>query len=136
MDDFNTSEIRETYYSEIRSMAEDYQSRIEKGDFEDRDAFLQDVHETIDSHQFVIYTHKAQCVALASSNSGAVADLGIEIATKDGEIQWSVIAYCAMERDLYEALDWLGVDINDETTWGREGEEEEEEEEGDHTPTK
>ena len=128
MDDFNTSEIRETYCSEIRSLAEDYQKRIEEGEFDDRDSMLEDIRETLDSHQFVIYTHKAQCVCLVSSNDGrAIEEFGAEGVVKDGSIAWAFMAYCAMEADLYEALDRLGVDINDDATFEREEEEEEEE---------
>ena len=130
---FNTSEIQKTYYSEIRSMAEDYQKRIEEGEFDDRDSLLEDIHETLDGHQFVIYTHKAQCVCLVSSNDGRAADeYGADCLVIGGSLNWSIMAYCAMEADLYEALDSLGVDINDDDTFERE--EEEEEEEGcDHT---
>ena len=128
MIDFNLSELRETYYSEISSLAEDYQKRIEEGEFDDRDALDTDIYETIDGHEFVIYTHKARCVCLASSNDGAIEDLGPDAAFRDGEIQWSAIALCAMEADLYEALEALGVDVNDDATFDREEEEEEEDE--------
>ena len=86
MVDFNLSELRETYYSEISSLAEDYQKRIEEGEFDDREALDTDIHETIE--------------------------------------------FCAMEADLYEALEALGVDVNDDATFDREEEEEEEEDEG------
>ena len=115
MIDFNLSELRETYYSEINSLAEDYRKRIDEGEFGDRESFMDDVHETIDGHEFVIYTHKARCVCLASFNDGAIEDLGPDrpAIIVDGEIQWSAIAFYAMEADLYEALGALGVDVNE-----------------------
>lgn len=126
MTTFNTDELRRTYYSEISDMAADYAERIKKGAFEDRDAFFTDVHETLDGHEFVIYTFKAQCVCLVSDNEAAYVDnFGSEGLTKDGRINWEAIAYCAMEQDLFAELDnYLGVDINDDDTF--EGEKEEE----------
>lgn len=125
MIDFNTQELRETYYSEISALADDYEKRILAGEFEDRDAFFTDVHETLDGHEFVTTRFKAQCACLVSDNNGAMVDnFGSEGLTKDGRINWEGIAYCAMEQDLYDALDSAGVDINDDDTF--EGEEEEE----------
>lgn len=129
MANFNTDELRQTYYSEISDMAADYAERIKKGEFADRDAFFTDVHETLDGHEFVTYTFKAQCVCLVSDNEDAYVDnFGSEGLTKDGRINWEAIAYCAMEQDLYDALDSAGVDINDDDTF--EGEEEEDAEDG------
>lgn len=128
MTDLDTSALRETYYKEIRAMAEDYTKRIKAGDFDDREAFMDDVHETLDGHEFVIYTFKAQCVCLASDNSGAMVDqLGSDGLTKDGAINWEAMAYCAMEADLFARLDAEGVDINDDDTFAPEEEEEGEE---------
>lgn len=125
---FDISAIQQTYNEEIRAMADEYEKRILAGEFADRDAFFQDVHETLDGHEFVIYTFKAQCACLASDNEDAyVYNFGSEGLTKDGRINWEAIAYSAMEQDLYDALSGAGVDINDDDTF--EGEEEEEEEE-------
>jgi hypothetical protein len=127
---FDTSALAKAYNEEIRAMAEDYAKRIKAGDFDDRAAFMDDVHETLDSHEFVIYTFKAQCVCLVSDNSGAMVDnFGSEGLTKDGSINWEAMAYCAMEADLYDWLDSDGIDLNDDDTFA--GEEDEEEEEPD-----
>ena len=131
MTDFDTSAIANTYNAMILSEAEDYKSQIEAGEFEDREAFFCRLHEDLDGHECVIYTHKAHCVCLVSDNSGAVDDVDSSMAFKDGEIQWSVIAYYAMERDLLDTLDSLGVDVNDDATFDRE--EEEEDDECEHT---
>lgn len=126
---FDISALQQAYNEEIRAMAADYEKRILAGDFSDRDEFMTDVHETLDGHEFVIYTFKAQCVCLASDNSGAMVDqLGSDGLTKDGAINWEAMAYCAMEADLFERLDADGVDINDDDTFATEEEEEEEEE--------
>ena len=124
---FDISALQQAYNEEIRAMADDYAKRIKAGDFGDRDEFLTDVHETLDSHEFVIYTFKAQCVCLASDNSGAFVDnFGNEGLTKDGATNWEAMAYCAMEADLFDRLDADGVDINDDDTFEPEEEEEEE----------
>lgn len=122
---FDTSALAHTYNEEIRSLAEDYVKRIKAGDFEDREAFLQDVHETLDGHAFVIYTFKAQCVCLVSDNSDVYVDnYGSDGLVKDGYINWEAMAYAAMEADLLDAL-YADVDVNDDDTFQPEEEEEE-----------
>lgn len=99
---------------------------VKSREVESREAFLDWVHKTINKHQWVIYTTRAQAVCLVSNNSGAMAeDFGAEGMVKDGEPNWPAMAYCAMERDLYEELDRRGFDVNDDETFEVSEEEEE-----------
>tara|TARA_R110000824_G_scaffold49501_1_gene139018 strand:- start:756 stop:1091 length:336 start_codon:yes stop_codon:yes gene_type:complete len=59
------------------------------------------LHEQVDSHQFVIYTAQAQEVLAISDNDGAYVDnYGAEGVTKGGSLNWSALAYAAMEADV------------------------------------
>jgi hypothetical protein len=125
MDD-GISALRAEYYSSVRSTAKDIHDDYRKGMFRDRDGLLTRIHEECDGDQWVIYTFRAQIVALVSDNSGAFADQGLDGIMRDGEINWSAIAYCAMERDVIEALgaggeDWEGIDVNAEPCGACEG---------------
>lgn len=111
---------RGDYYTEVRDLADSIQeellSRLEDGETgEDlREWLLEHIHECVDSHQWVIYTWHAKHVIIFSDNDGAYADeFGPEGMVEDGAIQWSRLAYAALQRDLYEQLDSNGVDVND-----------------------
>lgn len=107
--------VRQWYWEEVRSVAEEARDEVKSGRLADAEALQEWLHETIDGHQFVIYIQQAQMVLLASDNQDAYAeDFGDdEGATKDGSINWSLLAFCAMERDVAEQLGSLGVDVND-----------------------
>lgn len=121
LDDLADDMKRRAYYSEIRSMAEDYVKRVRAGEFTDRETLIEDIQGTIDGHHDVIYTACAQDVVRYSDNSGAWEDLGSDGIVENGAINWTRMAYCAMERDLFEQLSANGVDVNaDPPTIGEE----------------
>jgi hypothetical protein len=113
---------RQAYWAEVRSLAEDVineaRDNATSGDWTDEDDLRTYIHESIDGHAWVIYTARAQMVCLASDNDGAGMEEGLvdPASFKDG-IPWSQLAYCAMERDLYEHLDALNFDPNDVESW-------------------
>ena len=88
------------YWNQVESIARDVTSeaRADGDDLYDR------LHETIDGHEWVIYTYKAQQIIAHSQNDGAIEELGIECAITDGCLNWSAIAYCAFEADVREQL--------------------------------
>lgn len=107
------------YRDEVRSIAEEAVSEARSGAFgsgeEAREAFSERLWETLDGHCFVIYTAKAQAVLCHSDNDGAaVEQYGGDGLVKDGALNWSLMAYCAMEADVTEALDRVdGFDMSD-----------------------
>lgn len=124
------SALRAEYYSDLRDIAREIKLAIEDGEIEDRDSLLERVHETCDGNQWVIYTQNAQVVLLVSSNDGAYGDeYGPEGMVSDGSIEWSRLAYAAMERDLMEQLDSEGVNVNGDTPAEMLGKEEGDEDE-------
>lgn len=92
-------EYRE-YWSEIESIA---QSVTAEAAEHDRDIY-EVLHETLDGHEFVIYTRKAQEVIALSPNDDAFRDSGLgPIDSSDSNpMFWSQVAYCAMEQDVLE----------------------------------
>lgn len=109
---------RQAYWTHVRGLADDLVAACKAGEIEDEDGAQTWIHETIDGDGWVIYTARAQMVLLVSDNDGAYVDsFGPEgMATRDG-INWSVLAYAAMEADLHEHLDALGFDPSDPSTW-------------------
>jgi len=104
---------RADYYDDVRQVATELESEVMSGNITDREEALQWLHETIDGHHDVIYTSCAQDVVRYSDNDGAyVEDFGVDGVVRDGDIDWSVLAYAAMERDVIEALS--AIDINAE----------------------
>ena len=111
------SEItRSQYYEEIRSIASYMAEEALSDNDWDRDAAEEDIndsrlHETIDGHQWVIYTAYNLDVIRHSDNSDAYVDnFGADDAghiIKDRGIDGlhAVMAYCAMEQDVRDILD-------------------------------
>ena len=96
---------RDEYQTEVQDLAR--QIRDEAREY-DRD--VEDVlHETVDGHEWVIYTTKATYVMAHASNPDAYQDLGID--ASGGWSQFvSQAAYCALAQDVRDAL----ADLEDE----------------------
>jgi hypothetical protein len=106
--------LRADYWQDVREAAEELKDRLQAGEFGDREEFQDALHETVDGHQRVIFTFEAQQCLLYSDNDGAYfEDFGSEGVVKDGQINWSALAYAAFERDIIEHLDAIDVDVND-----------------------
>lgn len=119
------SALRREYYTDVRNAAKDIRGEIESGDITDRDGLYTRVHETVDGNQWVIYTQRAQIVLMISSNDSAYADeYGTEGIISDGGVNWSALAFAAMEADLWEYLEREGVDANGDSRAAMLGEEE------------
>ena len=81
--------MRDAYRQHVRDRAEDIAELI--GDeITDRDNFFDRVHEEVDSDAWVIYTNVAQAI---------------------------VLSYAALEQDIFEQLNAMGYDINDDATF-------------------
>jgi len=95
----------EEYWAEIRSLADAFRETVadEKLGYEDA---LEWIHETLDGHEFVIYTYKAKCVGIHTEHPDAALDMfGPEGLVRDGNIHYEGMAYCSMEADLMERIE-------------------------------
>lgn len=117
--------MRKAYWAHVWELAESVIDEIKeakgRGDIDARSGvewLRENVHETCDGDSWVIYTQRAQAVLLVSDNDGAYVDsYGAEgMADRDG-VNWSALAYAALEADLYEQLDAEGYDPNDADEW-------------------
>ena len=80
-----------------------------------RECLSERMPEHCDGHSGVIYTHYAKKIVCESRNSGAYSEnFGAEgVTDRDGELNWSMMAFCALEADIYEELDRRDFDVND-----------------------
>lgn len=107
--------MRDAYRTHVREIAGDIIRESRDNPDEDREWVLQYIHETIDGDGWVIYTAKAQAVVLCSDNDGAsIESFGSDGIVEHGAINWSMLAYGALEADVMEALDREGFDVNAE----------------------
>lgn len=114
--------IRQDYYQDVQGVAQDVAEYIRENAPIDRDRIMDVIHETIDGHGRVIYTFQAKLGLLASDNEDAYfEDFGSDTMPTESQKM-----YCAMERDVYEELDRMGIDINDDYP----GQEEDDESDG------
>lgn len=124
--------MREAYNAHVTDLAKGLAKEIREGDHgegEDcRERLHEVLHETCDGDHWVIWTNKAKAVCLVSTNSGASIDnFGTDGVVKDGDINWSSLAYGALEADLIEALGNEDIDVNDPNPESEEDDEPEEE---------
>lgn len=109
----STNEITYSeYWTEIAELAK---SITEEARNEDRE-ISEALHETIDSHEWVIYTARAMRVLCISNNDGYSAEnFGVDSVVKDGVMQWSAMAFGAMYADVTEHSDFgKAVDDDDD----------------------
>ncbi len=111
---------RNEYWAEIRSIGDDLAREAKAGEFGTgetaREQFGERLHEAIDGHSWVIYTHSAQQVTAHSDNDNGYSaeNFGVESIVTDGNLNWSVIAFGALYGDVVEYLFSVdGFDIND-----------------------
>lgn len=96
------------YFNEIRSITEDAVKRSRDGEGEVDDL----LSETIDGHQWVIYTYSARWVNVWTESPNAWEDEGIYETrpTTEAEAYWSMLFDCRdavrhVEKELDEAAD-------------------------------
>lgn len=87
------------YYESVRRYARGILEEMPE-DERNQDYIEEAIHETADGAEEVIYTFQAQMVAIISENSEAWREIG-ELPKENSE---SVIAYCALREDIWEAL--------------------------------
>jgi hypothetical protein len=95
-----TDRLRHDYMDEIRALATNVIREAKQYNRDESDV----LHEMIDGHHDVIYTCEAQRVLWLSDNADAAADEGMEC-VKDGQPDWSALAYFAMRADVQRLLD-------------------------------
>jgi hypothetical protein len=114
--------LRAEYYGDVRSTAEELIEACKSGEIADREALFDRIHEECDGSAWIIYTANAQQVLMFSDNDDAgIEELGADSFDWKNGIPWSQLAFYAMERDVFDMLDALGLDVNDDASW-REGE--------------
>ena len=101
--------IAADYWATVRTiaaeaLAEHPYSTDEAEEYAADEARREFVTESVDGNYWVIYTYAAQAVALISDNDGAWEEFGTDGIVKDGSLNWSLLAYCAMEADVFEPL--------------------------------
>lgn len=82
----------------------------EREPWQDGDDFQDWLHETLDGHEYVIYTFKALCIMLHTDNRDAWEEYGFEA----GPMFDSQRAYCAMYQDVMDRLDYDPDDLDEE----------------------
>ena len=112
--EFTSSE----YHKEISDLAADlYSEALEQND-NDHDLAVEAIHdhllhETVDGHQWVIYTYSNELVEQFSANAEAFKDcydnesIGAIVADKGLDALKAIIAYFAMYQDISEAISEL-----------------------------
>ncbi len=110
-----TDITRSAYYDEIRSIAANIAEEALDACHWDREAAEEDIndsrlHETIDGHQWVIYTAYNLDVLRHSESADAytdnfgTADAGHVLKDRGIDGLHAVMAYCAMEQDVQNIL--------------------------------
>tara|TARA_R110002073_G_scaffold332489_1_gene518622 strand:+ start:415 stop:774 length:360 start_codon:yes stop_codon:yes gene_type:complete len=108
------------YYREISDLADDlYSEALEQND-NDHDLAVEAIHdrllpETVDGHQWVIYTYSNELVEQFSANAEAFKDcydnesIGALVADRGLEALKPIVAYFAMYQDISDRLNELEV---------------------------
>jgi len=104
------------YWDEIRSLADAFRQAMKDGEITDDETAEEWLHQTIDSHQFVIYTYKAKCVGLHTNNPDAMLDeFGAEGLVRNESVNYEGMAYCSMMADLRMLIEGWQDEQDDET---------------------
>ena len=106
--------LRADYYQDVRDIAESVIEEWNAGNIDGRDELIEYIDQTVDGCQRVIYTGQAMDALRYSDNDDAVIEsLGVEGFDWSSGVPWSQLAYFAVEQDVFEMLDSIGLDPND-----------------------
>lgn len=111
-----TTRDYESHVSDLASsIVAELRDRVKDGEGGEslREWLIDHLHEVCDSDGWVIYTSKAKFIVCERGTEAYTDQFGEEGLTKDGDINWSAIAYMALEQDIYEELEREGIDVND-----------------------
>lgn len=126
--------LRAEYFSHVRGLALEVFQNIANGTLEDRDALESWIHQTLDSDGWVFQTHSAIKVLLFSDNDGAyVENFGSDGLSTDGCINWSAMAFAAMEADLKADLELFNQEDESVFEWIGDESERDEDDDADET---
>lgn len=85
------------YWTEVRDMAQQITAEAREHQRDIGDVLA----ETVDGHEFVIYTAKNFGVLTHCSNHDAYTEEhGVDDVCKDGEVNWAALAYAAFSEDI------------------------------------
>ena len=107
--------LRAAYYRDVQSVAECLKQDIADGQIRDREQLFDVLHEAIDGHRRVIITWQAMLGVVFSNQDAdtAIDEFGADSIDFSSGIPWSQLMYPVFERDVLDALESLGVDVND-----------------------
>jgi hypothetical protein len=97
--------LRADYWDDVRSIVDELKGEIKDGSITDRDQATEWLDERIDSAHRVVYTYAAMEAVIFSDNDGAYEDhFGSEGMVEDGQVQWSRLAFYAMQADVMDQV--------------------------------
>jgi hypothetical protein len=98
--DLAVSLIQMDYYADVKGVAKEMLRRVKDGEISSRDDFEQQLNESVDGTQRVIYTFQAKLGMLVTENADAWEELGLEHPTVEQ------MMFCAMEADVRQEPDF------------------------------
>jgi len=113
------SALQQWYHEQVVEWADDFDKRIEKGEFSDRDEFIERLDEETDSAGVIIYTQQAKAIMFVSKNEDAYED---DIGEPPPTVEAG--ALMAFRRDIMERME---SDVDDDDTFDQDEEEDEDE---------
>lgn len=97
--------IQRDYWNVVDGITDNLRDAVKNGEVSDVDGAETWLHETVDGHQYVIYTHLNFRVLQFSDNRDALSDeLGAELLLKDGDVNWAGMTYMALLADVRDRL--------------------------------
>jgi len=101
--------LRAEYYQGVRGISQELAERVANGEITERDGLEQALNESIDSSYWVIYTHANFQVLLCTDHHDEYSEQYGEPPVTGNDINWAVLAYAALERDVRDQMDAEGV---------------------------
>ena len=106
--------LRAEYYQGVRSITQELAGRIKDGEITTQDGLEQALQKSIDGSYWVIYTHANFQVILCTDHHDEYMEQTGEAPVSDNTINWAVLAYYAMMRDVQDQMSAEGVEINED----------------------
>ena len=106
--------LKSVYHTHVNEIAEEFFTACNSGEYEDAEALQTALNERVDEDEWVTSPRHAQVACIVSDHSGyAPKEYSADAIVKNGEIDWSVMAYSALYQDTIRTLGAIDVYCSD-----------------------
>ncbi len=103
------------YFDDVRGICEEMKRAVKDGEVSSEDEWHDALHEHVDGHQRVIYTHQARVGLCCTDNPDAWEECGYVRPTVEAQMYWAIMADVDARTNYHDVVSELADELSEET---------------------